>query len=141
MIDSLDKLLGLVGGISSIVWSVLVIVMSGYESFKFNNSLISSIYPTSPLDFESSDVPPNENKAKQEIMRTVSERGKYFYNYSEYVFAKWLSCWCCCLNLKWMERRVKKLERHEAASKKLAKEVDICKLVQNQRMTQFLSKL
>ena len=76
-----DVLLGIIGGISSIIWAVLGFVISGYESFKFENSLISSIYPTSPQKFDDGDndgIPPNENKAKHAMMKTVSERGKYW---------------------------------------------------------------
>ena len=47
-INSLDKVLGLVGGLSGIVWGFLSLVLGGYESFKLENSLIGSVYPTCP---------------------------------------------------------------------------------------------
>jgi len=61
-INSLDLVLGLVGGLSGIVWGFLLLVFGGYESFKLENSLIGSVYPTSPQD----DVvgPESERKAK-----------------------------------------------------------------------------
>jgi len=64
--------------------------------------------------------------AKHSLMRTVAERGKYFYNYSDYLLSLILrSICCCCRQGDWIERRVKKLERHEAASGRLANEIDI----------------
>ena len=95
--------------------------MGGYEKFKFENSLISSIYPTSPLDYDSSNTPTTEKMAQREMMRTVAERGKYFYTYAEYTFSRLFRLLCCCCDrTPWLVRRLKKLERHEEASKKLA---------------------
>ena len=108
-VESLDILLGYIGGISSLVWATRAICMGGYENFKFENSLISSIYPTSPIDYELNKIPSTEPKAKKVLMTTVKERGKYFYSYAEYLFAKWCSWWCCCLKGHWLNRRVKKL--------------------------------
>ena len=47
-INSLDLVLGLVGGVCGIVWSGLAMVLGGYETFKLENSLIGAVYPTSP---------------------------------------------------------------------------------------------
>ena len=47
-INSLDLVLGLVGGLAGVVYPALFLVFGGYENFKFENSLISAIYPTSP---------------------------------------------------------------------------------------------
>ena len=41
-------MLGLVGGLSGILWSGLFLVFGGYESFKLDNSLIGAVYQTSP---------------------------------------------------------------------------------------------
>ena len=43
-------MLGLVGGLSGILWSGLFLVFGGYESFKLDNSLIGAVYPTSPTN-------------------------------------------------------------------------------------------
>ena len=48
--QSLDIVLGTVGGFSSLVWALLFFFFGGYEDFKLQNSLISSIYPTSPTE-------------------------------------------------------------------------------------------
>jgi len=47
-VNSLDLILGLVGGITAIIWSFLGIIIGPYEDFKFQNSVAGSIYPTSP---------------------------------------------------------------------------------------------
>ena len=76
-------------------------------------------------------------------MRTVAERGKYFYHYSDYMLTWFLRSFCCCFfkNSPWFERKIEKLERHEQASEKLAEEIDIVKLLQNQRLGLFMAKL
>ena len=48
-INSLDVVLGLVGGVAGVVWSTLAYSLGDYEQFKYENSLVGSIYPTSPL--------------------------------------------------------------------------------------------
>ena len=115
-IKSLDLVLAAVGGLSAIVWSSLAMVLGGYETFKFENSLISRIYPTSPQDLDNSDddMPPNERKAKHTMMKTVTERGRYWYGYPEYLCTSFLSSCCCCLCKKspWYNRRLDRLRRH-----------------------------
>ena len=46
--QSLDIVLGLVGGLSGIIWSVLALILGTYETFKLENSLIGAVFPTSP---------------------------------------------------------------------------------------------
>ena len=46
--QSLDTVLGVVGGFVGLIWSSLNLVLGGYEAFKLENSLIGAIYPTSP---------------------------------------------------------------------------------------------
>ena len=102
---SLDLVLGLVGGLSGIIWSVLAMLFGGFESFKLDNSMIGSIYPTSPN--EHSQVS-NEREAKNSMMSTVANRGKYCYSYDEYMFVWLLKNLCCCFcgNSKWYQAKL-----------------------------------
>ena len=77
------------------------------------------------------------------MMQTVQERGKYWYDYSEYLCTSLMRYCCCCLCGKsaWYKRRIQKLERYEAASEKLNNEIDIVKLLYVQRVGQFIAKL
>ena len=77
------------------------------------------------------------------MLHTVADRGRYFYNYSSYFPAYVLREYCCCSCLrktKCYRKRVKKLERHEAAMDKLGKEVDIVQMLKVLRISSFLSK-
>ena len=106
------------------------LVAGGYESFTFENSMIGSIYPTSPQDFDLDTGSTDEKKAKRAMMRTVAERGKYFYNYGEFVLFSLLRSYCCCFTKgERCQNRIKRLERHEEASEKLMDELDVVKLV------------
>ena len=49
---SLDILLGVVGGLSSIVWGFIALIFNGYEEFKLQNSLISKIYPVQKTSYD-----------------------------------------------------------------------------------------
>ena len=76
-------------------------------------------------------------------MRTVAERGKYFYSYSESRTTSFLKffCSCCLENKPWYKKRIERLERHSKATDKLADEIDIVKFIYVLRIGQFISKL
>jgi len=78
------------------------------------------------------------------MLLTIAKRGKYFYDYSEYLLAlvlRFFCCCACCLSCAWNKKRVSKLERHEKASERLADEIDIVKLLHLTRISSFLAKL
>ena len=76
-------------------------------------------------------------------MRTVSERGKYFYSYMESRVTNLLNIFCgCCIKHKpWFKRRMERLNRHKDATEKLAEEIDIVKFIYVLRIGKFISKL
>ena len=119
-------------------------VFGGYEAFKYQNSLIGAVYPTAPkMKKLSRDEIEGQHKAKSQMMQTVAERGKYWYDYSEYLCAQILVSWCCSCFKKCdcVKRRAKRLKRHERAYEKLTDEIDIVKLLYVQRIGQFIAKL
>ena len=139
-------MLGLVGGFAGICWSALSYLLMGYQTFKYENSLIGSIFPTSPGggDYGDADIiPSDQDEARAQMMGTVAGRGKYFYHYVEYLWSQTLKCLCrcCCKRKLWFERRMKRLERHEQASESLTRELDIVSLIYIKRLSQFLSKM
>ena len=149
-IQSLDLILGLVGGISSIIWSIFGMAISPYEAFKFQASLIGSIYPTSPQpdddgqDEDGFDEIGSSKEAHKVLYTTVIERGKFYYNYGEYIWTWFLaSVCCCCINKKskWWRVREFKYNRYQKAVEQLQEEIDIQKHVSTQRLTTFLGKL
>lgn len=100
-------------------------MFGGYEAFKLQTSLIGAIYPTSPQGRDESidddrdsagesGVPGSERAAKKMMLNTVAERGKYWYNYSEYLSISLLNSFCCCFvsSRKWFTKRYEKLKRH-----------------------------
>ena len=87
-------MLGLVGGLSSIVWGFLYLSLGGYQEFKLQNSLISNTFPTSRASQNTAfRVNANESKAMQEkrakraLLGTVAERGRYNYGYFQMLYA------------------------------------------------------
>ena len=115
--ESLDIVLGLVGGFAGICWSTLSYLLASYQGFKYETSLISHIFPTSPGggDYGDADiVPSDEKEAKEKMLDTVAGRGKYFYSFLEYSWSLVLRCLChcCCKNKDSFKRRMKRLERH-----------------------------
>ena len=69
-VDSLDLILGLLGGYSAILWGVITYSIDGFESFKFNNSVIGAIYSASPGGGED-DAAENFTEAKDEMRHEV----------------------------------------------------------------------
>ena len=83
--------------------------MKNYEQFRFEASVITAIYPVSPLqqnmyeEYEKDTPPANEDEAKKNLKRSVLERGKYGFSYWEFALIKvgscfkWVFCWPCLL--------------------------------------------
>lgn len=139
-IASLDIVLGLVGGFAGLCWGLLLLVLGSYEAFKYENSLISSIFPTSAGGGEHGDqeiLPSDEKEAKAQMLTTVAGRGKYFYNYHEFLWSGCLRslCFRCCHKKDWFKRRMRRLERHEAASRKVCREMDVVNLIYVRRLS------
>mmetsp|Transcript_32478 Transcript_32478/g.42929 ORF Transcript_32478/g.42929 Transcript_32478/m.42929 type:complete len:115 (+) Transcript_32478:424-768(+) len=112
---------------------MLSFICQGYQSFKFDNSLIGRVYPTGPHgpSDDGEEGGPSEARAKRSLMRALAERGKYFYSYWEYTLASALAFFCIIFvrDRPWFQKRYQKLKRHEKARRKLANEVDILQLV------------
>ena len=53
--NSLDIILGLVGGFVRLILGVCSFILGSYEAFKLENSLIGAFYPTSPQGRQDSD--------------------------------------------------------------------------------------
>ena len=120
---SLDVILGLIGGLSSIVWGFFLLILGSYESFKLQNSLISSFYTISPLSNEAGNTeeaePKSPDEAKSALMKAAAEPCKYSFNFSEYIFTRTMQILFCCKCLKekpWIASRIKRLKRHEDAT-------------------------
>ena len=69
-VDSLDLILGLLGGYLTILLGVQQIFFTRYNEFKFNNSVIGNMYSATPdasaLDFADS-MNEAENSVKHEV--------------------------------------------------------------------------
>ena len=77
------------------------------------------------------------------MITTVAERGKYFYEYSEYLMTFFLKHLCCCFVSRkpWFKRRIKREKRHAEARKRLAKEIDIVEMLYSHRISQLLARV
>mmetsp|Transcript_4647 Transcript_4647/g.6123 ORF Transcript_4647/g.6123 Transcript_4647/m.6123 type:complete len:95 (-) Transcript_4647:642-926(-) len=80
IIQSLGLVLGLVGGLSGIIWGVLAFFLNNYESFKFDNALIASVYKTAPLGDQDSvdrgDTSDEDHPQKPSEEQTTKVQGK-----------------------------------------------------------------
>ena len=140
----MDVLLGLVGGVTSILWSMFGKFIAPYQNFENQAQLIRSIYPTLPKNKVENDVISSREEAHEVLEGTIIERDKFSYSFSEY-FSTWLlkSYFCCCIRKSsnfWKLRQLK-YERYGKAVSKMNNEVDILKHVSNQRVSEFISKI
>ena len=84
---------------------IITFFMNHYEQFRYEASVITAIYPVSPLqqnmyeDYEKDPPPANEDEAKKDLKRSVIERGKYGFAYWEFALVKVGQCFGCVLHL------------------------------------------
>ena len=86
----------------------------------------------------------SREEARIALEGTVIERGKFYYQYREYIGTWLLSRLCCCLLKReslWWKRRQFRYTRYETAEPRLNEEIDILKYLQTQRLSEFISKL
>lgn len=109
-VDSLDLILGLIGGYTAILWGVSGFFLANYEGFKRDNSLVGAVYSAAP---DTKDREPAEDliEAKGDIKHDIEVQGRFFYTYREYFFAWILASCCCCLkNTSFHRQRMKRYE-------------------------------
>ena len=70
--------LGLLGGYYAILWGTLKFCINGYEEFKFNNSVVGTVYSASQTgpDKESSE---SLKRAEEDMKDEVKADGRFFY--------------------------------------------------------------
>ena len=101
-VQSLDIVLGLIGGFVGLIWDLLGYSLGGYESFKFSTALISEIYSTTDKSRMMKDsVPDNHADACTDLKKGLETQARYEYSYREY-FCSWLllkplCCFKSCL--------------------------------------------
>ena len=76
-------------------------------------------------------------------MKTVSQEGHYFVNFSEYMGSRVLRalCNCCCKSKQCYKERMQRLKRHKIAQERLISEVDLVSVMQMKRTAEFMAKL
>ena len=120
-LDSLDLILGLVGGFIALVWEWLSYILGGYESFKFSTALISEAYSTTHSSrMKKNSVPEDYSGAQSDLVKGLTTQAPYKYNYNEYlcswVLLKGLCCFKSCMQkCQCYQRRSKRFARHEMA--------------------------
>ena len=133
-------MLGLVGGLATIIWSLLSGCLGGYSDFSLQYSLFSSVYMTSPPQTDSAN---DEKESKDLLARSVTESSPYSYGYPEYFLFSLLSLTCgrCLRTQECFKRRLNRINRYEDASERLENELDIVKLVKSMRILDFIARV
>ena len=92
-IDSIDLILGFIGGMSEVIWAILGMLMASYLTFHFESGMIRNFYGVSKMH-PGSD-PPNSNElAEQEVKKSIASRRKYNYTYTEFITTKLMKLAC-----------------------------------------------
>ena len=141
-IESLDVMLGLIGGYTALLWGVLGYCMNGYEGFKYNNSVIGAIYNAYPTGGPGKEPAASFDEAAEFMERDVQTGGKFDYGYMEYWRAWVLSiCCCCCRSCRCCKTSIKRFENYEDAREKFKDELDVTRILNAVRMAEFMSMI
>lgn len=83
-LQSVDIVLGLIGGFVGLIWDTLGYALTGYESFWFKASLISEIYSTTgKRRMMKNSVPESRLEAQQDLQNGIETQARYEYHYFE----------------------------------------------------------
>jgi hypothetical protein len=106
-IVSFDLTLGVIGGFTGLIWEMLTYLLGGYESFKFNKSVIEEIYTTTDRSrMRQGHEPESMEQAQSDLRKALDTTRRYEYTYAEYLCTGWMqSCCCCCKRFAWYRNR------------------------------------
>ena len=114
---TLDVLLGLVGGVTSILWSAFGKIIAPYQNFESQAQLIRGIYPTQPKINVEKEVSSRE-EAHEALVGTVIERDRFSYSFCEFFTTqlfKTFLCFCICKSSNFWKQRLFKYDRYKKA--------------------------
>ena len=125
-----------IGGYQGIIWPIIGLFISGYQSFKLESALIKSLYTRKSkkrrqLKCEVNQVVDNIHN-KEAFKLTLYERVKMIL----------VSNLCCCFKkLKWYKRHKKHNNRFSNLQKRLTEEIDILKFIQSYRVGKLIARV
>ena len=137
-IDSIDLILGFIGGMSEVIWIIVSFLLGSYLNFHYESSMIRNFYGSSKVHL-GSDVPEDEGSAKDNVKKSIETRKKYNYSYAEYLTTKFMKA--CCLNKCISAEAASRFERHADTTERLEEELNFIQLVRNLRVFRFMSRL
>jgi len=145
-VDSLDILLGVIGGFSGLIWSIMGCCVGGYETFRQETEQLESFYSSdknvksaeifaaSPDHPENRDAHQQGNGMLAKVKLEFEGRQEYQYLYCDH-FTAWLLSFfeCFCKNSKCLRKRVDRLNFHNECVDLLTGETDIVNMVRTLR--------
>jgi len=128
---------GTIGGISSLLFTLLNLLIGGFAKFKANNVLANEIYMAERDD---ADEPDGDAEVKGEVAKQLKQRQNYENGY----FVALAGGFCCspCTD-RWACARDCKKKKKEAdlAESRIIKEMDIIDFIRSKRLSDFSHKV
>ena len=120
-IDSIDLILGFIGGMSEVIWIIVSFMLGSYLNFHYESSMIRNFYGSSKVHMNS-DTPTDTKSAQDDVKKSIESRKKYNYSYLEYLTTKFMKA--CCLNKCLSEQAASRFERHAETTERLEEELN-----------------
>jgi hypothetical protein len=135
--QTIDMLLGIIGGFSALVWQVFGLCFSGYDAYHLEEELLNKFYSTennvkskgireanTGLIYEV--INEGDNSVGAKVAQKLYSRKAYNFSYWHAMYAKLLRCCCCCFKTKdCMSTRLERLRLHEENIERMNNEIDI----------------
>lgn len=117
-IYSLDQALAVIGGYAGIIWQIINFLIGGYQDFKFEMSLMRSLYTRDKKRRKENQI---EEDHEMEIKAQILNRKPHHFTFVERLNTKLISTFCCCFYpLKCYKDRHKREVAHDQARDRLA---------------------
>jgi len=134
---SFNVILGLVGGISGAIMTILHISIGWYARFTFQRSMIRKLYTE-----EASIYGEHENPS--DIKDRLSKFKPFVYNLKELILMRLINiftCWqiCGCCKRDFIAHRRERHSKFKKAKLKLAQEFDLLELIKRVRILSMLT--
>jgi hypothetical protein len=122
-------ILGIVGGIASVIFSALPVIMWWYQMFHYESQLVRNLYKETT----------NSNENPLDLKDKINSTKPLVYRWRSYMCMLFLKFCCCCCRDRCYKDGARQYEKYFRARKRLEQEFDFLELVKKVRVLSMLT--
>ena len=100
--NNLNSILAKLGGYSTVMTGLVSFLLSSYQSFTFDKSMLKKLYHQRDKDYDDKDENGNLKDDDAEMIERIKNRRIFWFGYWGYMLMSFTTKCCCCLKNRWL---------------------------------------